>query len=88
MIAESAPKAGEPMLVSKASSLQGPAEGLGRTSPPLSAPSVTDGEGPRIGDGFEIETIIESPAMRPRAPLDLIHSTSKAARVTTRAVNF
>ena len=28
---------------------------------------------------------VESPAMRPRAPLDLIHSTSNAARVITRA---
>jgi glycosyltransferase involved in cell wall biosynthesis len=31
---------------------------------------------------------LESPPMRPRAPLDPIHSTSNAARVTTRAREF
>ena len=31
---------------------------------------------------------VESPAMRSRPPLDLIHSTSNAARVTTRDANL
>ena len=55
------------MLVSKASSLQRPAEGLGRMSPPLSAPSVTvpHGEGPLIGDGFEIEPSLNHPPCGP-----------------------
>ena len=147
MIAGAAPKAGERQCWSKASSLQHPAEGLGRMSPPLSAPSVTvvipvmneAKDLPRLFDrtthGLRVlgvvfserfrcigalpidirpryvvpparalpsdvihvrpthsdplairsHVAVESPAMRPRAPLDLIHSTSNAARVTTRA---
>jgi hypothetical protein len=115
------------MLVSRASSLLHPAEGLGRMSPPLSAPSVTvipvrhEAKRVRSIGALPIDTqpryvvpparalpsdvihvrpthcdpvpirghvAAESPAMRPPAPPDLIHSTSNAARVTTRARKF
>jgi hypothetical protein len=70
------------MLVSKTSSLQRPAEDLGRVNRPLSAPSVT------LVIPVMSHVAAGSPAMRPRAPLDLVHSTSNAARATTRAREF
>jgi hypothetical protein len=78
-----------------------PAEGLGRMSPPLSTPSVTvvipvmNEANKTHSDPVAMnpvpmrsEVAVDSAAMRPRAPLDLIHSTSNAARVTTRARSF